>query len=385
MRILYHHRTLGDGAEGIHVSAMVEAFRGLGHDVEVAAIIGEETNVPTSRTRTLGALTRWVPRPVYEVMELGYSFAGCRMLRRHIRRWKPGFLYERYMLFNVAGLLATRWADIPLVLEVNAPLAYERAAYERLFLKRLAQRCEQFICSRASLVIVVSTPLKDYLVEQGVSPEQVVVLPNGTEPERFRPDRQACQDIRARCKISPESVVIGFSGILRPWHGIELLIETMAYLRRTRGKGHLLIVGDGPCRVSLEQLVDSQGLRNVVTFTGRVPHREIPRYLAAFDIGVSPRATFYASPMKIPEYMATGMAVLAPRMPNIEDLITDGSNGVLFQPEDADDLAGAIDGLIHDTEQRHLLGQRARASILGGRTWQHNAARVLELVTKVIK
>lgn len=384
MKILYHHRTLGDGAEGIHVAAMANAFRNLGHDVEVAAIIGEETNISTSRTRALGAMTRWVPRPLYEVMELGYSLAGCRMLRKHSRRWEPDILYERYMLFNVAGLLAARLADIPFVLEVNAPLAYERAAYESLFLRRLAQRCERFVCSRASLVLVVSTPLKDYLVEQGVAAERIVVLPNGTEPQIFRPDQQARQDIRARYKISPDAVVVGFSGILRPWHGVELLIEAMARRRNTRDNGHLLVVGDGPGRDRLEQLVEARGIRHVVTFTGRIPHAEVPRYLAAFDIGVSPRATFYASPMKIPEYMATGMVVLAPRMPNIEDLITEGRDGVLFRAEDVDDLAVAIDHLVADTEQRHLLGQRARASVLGGRTWQHNAARVLELVIKVM-
>jgi glycosyltransferase involved in cell wall biosynthesis len=385
MRIVYHHRTLGDGAEGIHVSAMAEAFRNLGHDVEVAAIIGEQTNISTSRTRALGALARWAPRPIYEAMELGYSLAGCRMLRRYIAKWNPDFLYERYMLFNIAGLVSTGLAGIPLVLEVNSPLAYERAAYESLCLRRLAQRCERFVCSRASLIVVVSTPLKDYVVEQGVPPERVVVLPNGTDPETFRPDRQARRDVRKRLKIPPEAVVVGFSGILRPWHGIELLIEAVAKIGARQKNGHVLIVGDGPSRASLEQLVDSRDLRRVVTFTGRVPHSEIPQYLAAFDIGVSPRATFYASPMKIPEYMATGMVVLAPCMPNIEDLITDGVDGVLFRPEDAEGLGIAIDALMRNAEHRYRIGQRARISVLGGRTWQHNATRVLERVTKVMK
>ena len=98
MNILYHHRTLGDGAEGIHIAAMVQAFRQLGHTVNVAAVIGEETNVPTTRTRLLGYLTRPLPRAAYEAMELGYSIAGYRMLRQHIKRLAPDLVYGVHSL-----------------------------------------------------------------------------------------------------------------------------------------------------------------------------------------------------------------------------------------------------------------------------------------------
>src|SRR5438034_7077207 len=119
MKILYHHRTLGDGAEGIHVSSMVEAFRGLGHEVRVASLIGETTNSSTPRTRFLGFLSRCAPRSAYEAMELAYSVIGYRMLVSQIRRWKPDLIYERYTLFNLAGLAAAKRSLIPLVLEVN--------------------------------------------------------------------------------------------------------------------------------------------------------------------------------------------------------------------------------------------------------------------------
>lgn len=382
MRILYHHRTLGDGAEGIHVSAMVEAFRALGHEVRVAAVIGEQTNVSTSRTRFLGTIARRVPRLAYEAMELGYSLAGYRMLRGHIKSWKPDVLYERYMLFNLAGLAAAQRAGIPLVLEVNAPLAYERAVYERLSLRRIARRCERFVCSLADLVVVVSTPLKDFLVEQGVPAERIVVVPNGAEPGVFRPDVQARQEIRAQLGIPEEAIVVGFVGILRPWHGVELLLDAVARMGTSRDGVHVLILGDGPSRSSLEKLAHSRGLEGIVTFTGRVPHGDIPRYVTAFDIGVSPRATFYASPMKVPEYMATGIAVVAPRMPNLQDLIADGVNGVLFQPENIDDLALTLLSLIRDPKTRCQLGQRARTAVIANRTWRHNAARIIELVGK---
>lgn len=379
MKILYHHRTLGDGAEGIHVASIVEALRGLGHDVKVASLIGEQTNVTTARTRLLTRITRTLPRAAYEALELGYSAVAFRTLSRHVASWRPDLLYERYSLFNFAGVLAARRTGVPIALEVNAPVAYERAAYERLALRRVARRCEASICLRADVVITVSTPLRDHLVELGVRKDRIVVMPNGADPDRFRPDAAARADVRARHGIDSHAVVVGFTGILRPWHGVDLLLTALAQARAAGPPLHALIVGDGPSLPALRALAASSGLAQAVTFTGRVPHEAVPRYIAAFDIGVSPRATFYASPMKIPEYMASGIAVVAPRGPNFADLLDDGVEGDFFEPENANELAAVLRRLADDPDRRLRLARAARAAIVTRRSWRHNAARIIEL------
>lgn len=379
MKILYHHRTLGDGAEGIHIASMVEAMRALGHEVRVVSLVGQETNVTTPRTKLLTALTRRLPRTVYESMELAYSVVGYRWLLGHMREWKPDFLYERYTLFNYAGLAAARRAKIPFVLEVNAPLAYERQQYERLSLQRIANYYEADLCARADLVVVVSTPLKEYLVKLGASPDRVLVLPNGADPGMFHRNSAARARIRERLAIAPDDMVVGFSGILRPWHGVELLLDAAGRLAAEDREPTVLIVGDGPSRVDLERIARQKKLRKV-RFTGRVPHASTAEYLSAFDVGVSPRATFYASPMKIPEYMAMGIPVVAPRMPNIEDLIADGEDGVLFTQEDPESLAAALRFLYDRPYRRATIGRAALDSILTRRTWRHNAATVLKRV-----
>jgi glycosyltransferase involved in cell wall biosynthesis len=381
MRILYHHRTLGDGAEGIHVASMVDAWRGLGHEVRMAAVIGNDTNVTTARTRILTQVTRLTPRLLYELLEAAYSVAGARSLAYHVRNGRPDLIYERYVLFNLAGVHTAQRFGIPLVLEINAPLAWERATYERLVLKRTARRIEREICSRADQVVVVSTPLKDYLANEGVPHERITVLPNGADPNRFCPAPDIRTRMRASLGIAPHQVVIGFSGILRPWHGVELLIEAIAQLESgTRACVRVLIVGDGPSRPDLERLVMRRGLQDQVVITGRVSHRGVPSYLAAFDVGVSPRATFYASPMKVPEYMAMGIAVVAPRMPNLQDLIDDGRTGALFGPESSEELCVVIDRLVKAPSLRNHLGREARQEIVDRRSWRHVADRVLRLV-----
>ena len=380
MNILYHHRTLGDGAEGIHVASIVDAFRTLGHDVKVASLVGEKTVGSRSRIQMVQQLRKWMPQCFYEAMEMGYNLAGYRLLTHQANGWKPAFLYERYTLFNLSGLMAARHFGIPLVVEVNSPLAYERAEYDRLALKRWAQAFERFVLFRADLVLTVSTPLKEYIAEQGVPPDHIAVLPNGTDPTLFRPELTGREEVRQSLDIPPTATVVGFVGILRPWHGVELLLDAVSQIAAPPESVYLIIVGDGPSQADLERLAQEKGLAGKVVFTGRVPHREVSRYLAAFDIAVSPRATFYASPMKVLEYMATGIPVIAPRTPNLQDIISDGVTGILFNAEDLGDLAASLTLLLNDRALRHRLGQNARASVVAGRTWLHNAARVLELV-----
>jgi len=383
MNILYHHRTLGDGAEGIHVSSMVEAFSSLGHNVKVAAIVGDKTNAQSSRARVIEQLRNRTPRSLYEIMEMGYNFAGYRLLMNHVNGWIPGFIYERYNMFNLSGLMAARRLKVPLVLEVNAPVAYERATYNGLVLKGIGSAFERFLFRSADLLLSVSTPLKDYMVGQGAAAEKVVVLPNGTEPAVFRPDTAARAKIRQQLGIPSQGIVIGFVGILRPWHGVEMLLSAFSQIRNLPTQLVLLIVGDGPSEVELKQLTHSLGIANRVVFTGRVRHLQVAEYVASFDIAVSPRATFYASPMKIVEYMATGIPVVAPDMPNVRDLISNGQNGVLFQEENTDALTKSLESLIVNPGRRATLGENARRAVVSFRTWRHNAQQVVDLVRRL--
>ncbi len=385
MKILYHHRTLGDGAEGIHIREMVEAWRGLGHEVRVVSLIGEQTNTTISQRKRWEMVSRLIPSGVYELAELGYNIVGTRKLLRAIREFQPDFIYDRYNSYNTAALRASRRTGLPIILEVNAPVAYERTAYEHLQLKfpRLARRYEKTICSSVDHVFVVSTPLKTYLVqERGVPAEKISVLPNGANPETFHPAIDGSA-VRQRYQIS-DRIVIGFVGILRPWHGVDMLLEAFAQLHTKYPELHLLIVGDGPIQNELKVQSHKQGVGSNVIFTGRLSHDEVCHHVAAMDIAVSPRATFYASPLKILEYMALAKAVVAPNMDNIRDLICHGQNGLLFEPESVESLRSQIDKLLQSSELRASIGKAARHKIETQLSWQRNAQRVLSVYQQLI-
>ena len=170
----------------------------------------------------------------------------------------------------------------------------------RLRFPALARSFERRIFEAADRIVAVSTPLKRHLVEtMGIDARKILVLPNGADPDVFTPDASG-EDIRRRYGIG-DGFVVGFVGILRPWHGVDLLLEAFSQFRLDSAAAHLLIVGDGPIQSQLEERARMLGVKDAVIFTGRVTHQEVRAHIAAMDVTVSPHATFYASPMKILE------------------------------------------------------------------------------------
>lgn len=382
MRILYHHRTLGDGAEGIHIREMIRAFRAIGHQVKVIGPVGESEPSASTKGGFLQTVKRAIPGVLYECMEIAYSIVAFIGTTWAIWRFRPDFIYDRYITFNAGVVLAGKLNRVPVFLEVNAPLAFERSKEqdERLTFRRLASAMERWICSAATRTIVVSTPLRDYLESLGVARSKCVVMPNGVDPVRFTPrDKQA--DLAASLGLPSGAFVIGFTGVLRPWHGLDLLLAAMALISRIDPNICLLIVGDGPYRSTIEQMVRDANLSKVAFITGRVGHDRVPDHVALFDVAVSPRATFYASPMKVIEYMALGKAVLVPRTPNFLDMIQDGVDGACFTDGDAQDLGKVLRGLYNARDFRDRLGRSAREKVETRLNWQWNAREVCRLVS----
>ncbi|MFO7801589.1 MAG: glycosyltransferase [Desulfovermiculus sp.] len=387
MKLIYHHRTLGDGAEGIHIKEMVQAWRELGCTVFVAGPAGEPAFDCPQKTQKSGGwsrIKRFLPKFGFELLEISYSFFNFFNLSFLILRHKPDFIYDRYMLFNAGPVLAGKAFGLPVVLEVNAPLALERQTQpeDSLTLKKTAQAMERWIASKSSKAVVVSTPLKDYYQKLGLSEGQFLVLPNGANPQRFVPQGKD-QALLDACGISREHVVVGFSGIPRQWHGLDFFSQALEQLALEEKNIFVLIVGDGPARNDLEARLQKSPLAGSYCITGRVGPDQIPGYVGLFDVAVCPGTTFYASPMKLVEYMALARAVLAPKTPNILDMVSDGREGLLFTDKSANDFQEKLKALLEDHQLRQELGQQARTRVLEDLNWQNNARKILDLVREI--
>lgn len=383
MRVVYHHRTRGTDAQRLHILAIVKALRRLGCEVEVAGLVDVEQERQPEEEAELTWWQKLVRRVPFanEVMQLGYNLVGLPLLWKKVSK-KTDLIYERYSLFNFAGVLVARWKKIPLILEVNSPLALEQHRDREVRSLRLAMWAERTVCNMAGKVLVVSTPLKRIMEANGVDSRRMEVMTNGVDEHHLQ-DFVPAEELRERLGLRGQ-VVVGFLGWFRGWHSLEMLVEAFAQARGRNGSGKLLLIGDGPLSENLRRLVEQLGLSGDVVFAGAVPHDRLTDYLSLVDIAVQPGANEYCCPMKILEYMAYGKAIVAPQQENIEELLESGVEALYFRPGDGAGLAAALTELLEDAELRRRLGINARAAVRRrGLLWINNARRVLELAEQL--
>jgi glycosyltransferase involved in cell wall biosynthesis len=383
VKILYHHRTRSKDGQHVHISELINALRKLGHEVLVVAPAATERAEFGADAGTVALLKRHVPRFAYELMELGYSLIAYRRLRRAVLSFRPDCLYERYNLLLPAGVWIRRNFGLPMLLEVNAPLYEERTKYDGIFLRRLAAWSQRYVWRGADFVLPVTSVLADMVRAAGVPKERIVVIPNGIDPERFGKNSVPADDAKSRLGLD-HRLVLGFTGFVREWHGLERVVDWIADRADSAGL-HLLIVGDGPARRSIEALARHRGIADRVTVTGIVDRDRVPDYVAAFDVALQPAVVSYASPLKLFEYLAMGRAIVAPASPNIREVLTDGENAVLFDPNQADGMSRAIERICSDASLRQRVADGARNTIVRRKlTWDGNAQRVVELFESLL-
>lgn len=374
LKILYHHRTASRDGQAVHIEEMIRALREIGCELIVVEPPATAAAGFGAQARGLAAIRRLMPKAIGELLELGYSWVAYRRLKRAYLKHRPDVLYERHNLYLLAGKWLKRRFGIPYLLEVNMPIAMERAQHGGLALPWLARRLEVSVWKAADVVLPVTGVLAGILADHGVPPERIRVVHNGINPGAFEglPERD---EAKRRLGLDGR-LVLGFTGFVRAWHGLDQVIDFMADAGRENLV--LLVVGDGPARAALEERARRLGIASQVRFMGVVERERIPSVLAAFDIALQPAATPYASPLKLFEYMAAACPIVAPRQANITEILGHEANGLLFPPGERDALSAALSRLVAERELRERLGHAARATIKErGYTWLANAGRVV--------
>lgn len=374
MRILYSHRIRSRDGQGVHLDAMVAALRADGHVVQVTGPAGYDKAELGGESAGLARLRRLLPAWAQALAEIAYAVPATWRLHRAAAAFKPDVIYERANLYHVAGRIVARTRGVPLLLEVNAPLAEERARFGGLGLPRLSAWIERFAWRGAHRVLPVTEVLAGRVADAGVPPGRITVVPNGIDLADF-------PEPAARREGAPDSgaLVLGFVGFVRDWHGLDKALHGIAAWRGDRPLS-LVVVGDGPARPGLETLAAELGIADRVRFTGLAARHAVPALVAGFDIALQPAAVPYASPLKVFEYMAAARAIVAPDQPNLREVLRDGETALLFDPAAPGAFWGAVARLAQDATLRQRLGDAARAQILArDLTWAGNARRVVAI------
>lgn len=370
MRILYaalDQTVPGTLGGSVHVQAVATGLAALGHEVHVATRQGAG-GWPEGRVHW-HALGPPLGHPALRWMRTGAVAELARGIGADV-------VIERYYNFGGEGVLAAARLGIPAALEVNAPVidypGSLKSRLDRALLVEPMRRWRDAICRRTGLFITTSADILPSWIER----RRILEIEWGADVDHFRPQAPGPVPFTR----TDDRIICVFAGAFRSWHGAVHLAAALARLHRDGDhRFGAVFIGDGPERGAAETAaMDIPG----ITFTGALPHATLPAALAAADIGVAPfdpirhaplQLGFYWSPLKIFEYMAVGLPVVAPALPRLKRLVEHKREGILYDARNPRGLDHALIQLA-DAVDRRRMGEAARARVVRDFSWEAHCA-----------
>lgn len=376
-----------------HVSAIIKGFQKRGHRVRLVAIregliqwTDDLVNwqiAPNQKAEN--RLIRLTERPIRRVQStFGLPFfryfdslhfaSVCAQLLDG-----ADLSYERFGMLGYGGLIASRRLGIPHIYEVNGDLTEEYARYG-MNLSRSQWAVFHWVTRRmfdgAAHSIAVDRALRDRIIRlwEG-DPARISVIQNGADYDLFAAPRSKVQ-IRHEYGISGSPIIV-FVGGFFPWSGLEILLRAFSILLENLPGATMVLIGDGPERSSLEELMDTLQIRDSVVLTGLMPKPQVADIVATADIAVAPYINWRESTgLKVFEYMAAGKAIVMSATDTQHPILTNKVDSLLVEPGDVEDLALALELLGIDEGLRRTLGQTAQELSRTSYTWEHTVQQI---------
>jgi starch synthase len=363
----------GTKGSSVHVQEIVRAWRGTGSDVTVyCARRGKDR--PADLVDLDVVEVQPGSAPAGAAREQANEDAALALADEVLRRG-CGLVYERYSLFSPALSVLAPVLDVPSVLEVNAPLIEEQQRYRQLVDVKKAETVLRRNAGTADVVACVSEPVVRWVRER-VPTARTLLVPNGVNVHRITPRRPG--------RRNPDRLTVAFVGTLKPWHGVPGLLHGVALANAQTPDParcwRVLVVGDGPGREDLELLAANLGVE--AEFTGAVPPDAVPGLLDAADAAAAPYPAEvkgqddYFSPLKVYEYMAAALPIIASAVGQIPSILEQGRTGILVPPGEPAAVAEALTRLAQDPDLRERLGASARAEAVLRFSWDGVLTRI---------
>lgn len=369
----------------VHIISMIESFRKLG--CEVISLIAGENAEEKKSTTIYKIIERFMVRPLSFILrdsyKILYNYKFYKFYKNHLKKTAPDLIYERNCFFHFGCSMLAKNLRIPYIMEINSPPEAVKFHKPSYLLSWVIGPIQKWAAKNADAIIVISSPLHNYFINKGITPEKIYVLPNGVDCELFDHEKVK-SNIRAKYNLG-EKIVVGYVGSTNKYQRLDFLIETAKRVVKDVKNIHFLVVGPIRDKRSIDKLLKRGNMSKYFTFIGGVPHEEMPQYISAIDIGIQIHSNSYRSPIKIFAYGAMGKAVIAPNFEAIREISLHEENILLFKNLDAEDFANCIIRLAEDPELRKRLGNNLKEHICKNHTWQKNAERVLQIYDKIAK
>lgn len=358
----------GSKGASVHVQEIVRAWRQRGASVTIYCtrkgdfVPSDLADVPVVTVPVTGKGAE---------REHGQALAAAELAAR-ITGDGATAVYERYSLFSDGLARVTAALGIPGFLEVNAPLIDEQRLHRTLHDDGAAEEALRVQVAAAVRTVCVSDPVTRWVRDRVDARHhgRIRTVANGVNVHRIMPAAEA-----------PGAAVVAFVGTLKPWHGVQTLVEAQA---AGSGSWTVRVIGDGPQGRELRSLAARIGAD--VEFTGAVAPESVPAALAGCAIAAAPYPRTrdadeqYFSPLKIYEYCAAGLPVVASRVGQVPHIIDDGVTGLLVEPSDPRALASAIDELVAAPLARAAMSSAARSLATDRHSWESVLERITDKV-----
>ncbi|WP_347259206.1 TIGR04063 family PEP-CTERM/XrtA system glycosyltransferase [Methylocaldum sp.] len=367
--ILEHQRALG--FETFHITSAKHK----GPDVLVEEVDGfrfYRTAQPKSFFSTL---------PVLNQFSIINSLA--ERVGEAVEEVKPDIIHAHSPVLNgLAALRVAQWFSLPVVYECRA--FWEDAAVDHRTCRegglryRVTRSLETYVFRRASAVTTICEGLKRDIVERGIPEQNVTVIPNAVDINRFSLSGPADAELKKQLGLE-ENLVLGFIGSFYAYEGLMLLLEALLRILEVNPEVRLLLVGGGPQENLLKQRAQELGLSQKVIFSGRVPHDQVQKYYDQVDLFVYPRMsmrlTELVTPLKPLEALAHGKLVIASDVGGHRELIRHGETGWLFKAGDPGALADMVVSALNRRDEWSRFRVAGREYVERERTWAHSVSR----------
>jgi len=391
VKILYINELLNSSSgSSIHGRKLTEKLKLLDVSLLTIPAINNEKSIKF-RSNFIKTFMLNMPSAISEIIRFIKqnlkSFFSLLEIHFVIKSFKPDCILIRTELYDLKPILLKKISKIPIVLEVNAPFFLEKkihyeARNKNLIIPSFLSKLDLKIWKSADAIYVVSNILKKIVKSQlGNESPFIEVIPNGVDSDYL--DKLPTEFSNGKSS----DIRIGFAGSLQFWHGCELLLEAYEEIAKLRPATKLIFIGDGENRKNLEHYVYyNKNLKERVIFTGKLTYANTMEILKKMDILVAPYKVskyFYFSSLKIFDYMASGKAIIASKLGQINEILEHDVDAILINPENKEEFCNALLTLIDSGEKRFKLGNMAFHKAKNY-TWGKSAKSLLDLVQKIV-